>query len=187
MDLTRGRRATQSDLATIAGVSVQTVSNAFRHPDRLRPETLASVRSAANRVGFAPNLAARALRGAVPSLLVLGVPDLDTTSLRAFVNAFDAAAWSSGFSVQVLCVGEDGTRLPVFESILGFCAAALLVRWDDAEPPVATTVHDGVKHELTMLRTDRTEHAAEIGRLMADRLIDELVGGHRTPALRESF
>ena len=50
------------EVARVAGVSRQTVSNAINAPQRLRPETLAHVRGVIADLGYRPSQAARALR-----------------------------------------------------------------------------------------------------------------------------
>jgi DNA-binding LacI/PurR family transcriptional regulator len=50
------------EVARVAGVSRQTVSNAINAPQRLRPETLAHVRAVIADLGYRPSQAARALR-----------------------------------------------------------------------------------------------------------------------------
>jgi DNA-binding LacI/PurR family transcriptional regulator len=59
---TDGSRASIVDVARAAGVSRQTVSNAFNNPERVAPDTLERVRREIKRLGFRPSLAARSLR-----------------------------------------------------------------------------------------------------------------------------
>ena len=54
--------ATLATVAAVAGVSRQTVSNALNNPELLRPDTLARVQEAIDRLGYRPNRAARNLR-----------------------------------------------------------------------------------------------------------------------------
>ncbi|MGZ5398845.1 MAG: LacI family DNA-binding transcriptional regulator, partial [Nocardioides sp.] len=51
-----------ADVAEVAGVSRQTVSNAVNNPDLLRPDTLTRVLEAIDDLGYSPNRAARSLR-----------------------------------------------------------------------------------------------------------------------------
>lgn len=55
------RRPTVYDVAQEAGVSIASVSFAFRHPDRLSASTRDRVLAAARRLGYAPSAAARGL------------------------------------------------------------------------------------------------------------------------------
>jgi DNA-binding LacI/PurR family transcriptional regulator len=61
LEQSRGR-ATIVDVATAAGVSRQTVSNALNFPDRVAPGTLLRVHREIERLGFTPNAAAQQLR-----------------------------------------------------------------------------------------------------------------------------
>ncbi|WP_234440471.1 LacI family DNA-binding transcriptional regulator [Streptomyces rimosus] len=51
-----------ADVARLAQVGKQTVSNALNNPDLLRPETLARVTAAIEKLGYRPHTAARSLR-----------------------------------------------------------------------------------------------------------------------------
>ena len=62
---------TLADVAELAGVSRQTVSNAINNPDLLRPETLARVQEAIHSLGYRPNRAARHLRTTRPETGVI--------------------------------------------------------------------------------------------------------------------
>ncbi|MFX0537534.1 LacI family DNA-binding transcriptional regulator [Ornithinimicrobium sp. Y1847] len=57
-----GKRATIFDVASAAGVSRQTVSNALNAPERVKPATLERVRSEIDRLGYRPSSAARGMR-----------------------------------------------------------------------------------------------------------------------------
>ena len=53
---------TLADVAELAGVSRQTVSNAVNNPELLRADTLLRVQTAIADLGYTPNRAARSLR-----------------------------------------------------------------------------------------------------------------------------
>lgn len=54
-------KATVYDVAKLAGVSIATVSFAFRKPARVRPETIERVMHAAESLGYIPSASARSL------------------------------------------------------------------------------------------------------------------------------
>lgn len=60
---TGSRRATILDVARAAHVSRQTVSNALKHPERVRPDTLKRVHAEIDRLDYHPSTAATSLRG----------------------------------------------------------------------------------------------------------------------------
>lgn len=57
-------RVTLADVARVAGVSTQTVSNALNAPEKLRPATLQRVIHVVDSLGYRPNRHARSLRTA---------------------------------------------------------------------------------------------------------------------------
>ncbi|OFE15074.1 hypothetical protein BA895_08080 [Humibacillus sp. DSM 29435] len=62
MDRQHGTRATISDVARVAGVSRQTISNVLNNPERVRPETRERVLAVIDEQGYRPNAAAKQLR-----------------------------------------------------------------------------------------------------------------------------
>lgn len=57
-----GARVTIHDVARLAGVSRQTVSNVVNNPERVRPDTLERVRSTIAELGYHPSSSAQSLR-----------------------------------------------------------------------------------------------------------------------------
>ncbi|WP_415099934.1 LacI family DNA-binding transcriptional regulator [Micropruina sp.] len=60
--MTRKPPSTIRDVATVAGVSIATVSRALQQPDRVREETRRRVFEAVEKTGFVPNAQARSFR-----------------------------------------------------------------------------------------------------------------------------
>src|SRR3954452_10485341 len=75
-------------VAEAAGVSRQTVSNALNSPDLLRPDTLARVQHAIDRLGYSPNRAARNLRTRASHLVGLRVDRAVEDSANALMDRF---------------------------------------------------------------------------------------------------
>lgn len=68
--------ATVQQVAAVAGVSTSTVSRAFGRPELLNPQTREAVLSAATRLGYTPNRAARGLVTGRTGNLGMVVPDI---------------------------------------------------------------------------------------------------------------
>lgn len=97
-------RPTVYDVAERAGVSIATVSFAFRQPERVRPHTRQAVYDAAREIGYVPSANARGLARGDTGVLGLysfdlaleapqgveprGVPDDDEDALEADLRAF---------------------------------------------------------------------------------------------------
>ena len=81
-------RPTLATVADEAGVSRQTVSNALNSPELLRPDTLARVQEAIERLGYSPNRAARSLRTRSSHLVGLRVDPAVEDSANALMDRF---------------------------------------------------------------------------------------------------
>jgi len=79
---------TLSDVATHAGVSRQTVSNAVNNPELLRPSTLVRVQSAIEELGYSPNRAARNLRTQSSHLIGLRFSPAQEGTANALMDRF---------------------------------------------------------------------------------------------------
>jgi DNA-binding LacI/PurR family transcriptional regulator len=105
-----GSAPTLATVADEAGVSRQTVSNALNSPELLRPDTLARVQEAIDRLGYSPNRAARSLRTRSSHLLGLRVEPVVEDSANAlmdrFVHSLVESTREAGY--HVLLFGADG-------------------------------------------------------------------------------
>ena len=101
--------ATIRDVAQLAGVSVATVSNALNNPARVSPELLTRVRAAVDKLGYAPDAAARSLRKRSSGLLGLIVADITNPFFSELFEAIELAAAARGFSV-ILCNSNEITE-----------------------------------------------------------------------------
>jgi DNA-binding LacI/PurR family transcriptional regulator len=107
--------ATAPTLATVAeeaGVSRQTVSNALNSPELLRPDTLARVQEAIERLGYSPNRAARSLRTRSSHLVGLrvdpAVEDSANALMDRFVHSLVESTREAGYHVLLFTAdGED--------------------------------------------------------------------------------
>lgn len=99
--------STIRDVALEAEVSVSTVSRAFTMPDLVNPETLERVRSAAGKLGYRPNRAARALITGRTGNLGLVVPDLTNPFFPAVVKGAQTRARELDHCVFLADADED--------------------------------------------------------------------------------
>ncbi|MFJ8432142.1 LacI family DNA-binding transcriptional regulator [Kitasatospora sp. NPDC094019] len=110
------RVTTIADVAQAAEVSRQTVSNALNAPHRVRPDTLARVNAAIERLGYRPDQSARSLRtGERRTIGYLAPVDdpFDPNPLMAgFLEALVDAAGAVGHHVLLLrpAAGEQHVR-----------------------------------------------------------------------------
>ena len=94
-------RSTIQQVARSLGVSPSTVSRAFNAPHLLKEETVSAVVATAERMGYVPNLHARALVTGKTGLIGLIVPDITNPFFPPLVRAAQRAAETRGLSVMI--------------------------------------------------------------------------------------
>ena len=109
---------TLKDVARRAGVSVATVSRAFQRPEMLGEATLATVRSAAEELGYVPNRTARALITGRTGVYGVIVPDLENPFFPAVLKGAQTRAHELGAQLLITDAGEspDG-ELPLVRTL----------------------------------------------------------------------
>lgn len=95
----RVRTASLEDVATLAGVSAGTVSRALSRPDMISEATRQRVHEAAERIGYVPNGAARAM--AMRRTLAIGaiIPRFGGSSFPTMVQALESALAQQGYTL----------------------------------------------------------------------------------------
>jgi LacI family transcriptional regulator len=115
------RRATMSDVARLAGVSIKTVSRVVNDEPAVHPETAERVLAAIEQLGFRRNLGARNLRrGSSTATIGLVMEDVGNPFYSELNRAVEKIATSFGRHVLTGSSGEDSDRER--ELALEFCA-----------------------------------------------------------------
>lgn len=96
-----GGRPRLIDVARLAGVSLGSASRALSAPEAVRPVTLKRVREAAERLGYVPDGAARAL--ALRRSMTIGavLPTISNPIFSSFVHALQKALGRHGYHLLV--------------------------------------------------------------------------------------
>jgi DNA-binding LacI/PurR family transcriptional regulator len=129
-----GAPPTLADVAELAGVSRQTVSNAVNNPELLRPDTLARVQHAITALGYSPNRAARNLRTRASHLVGLRftpVPEgTANATMDRFVHSLVEAADDDGYHVLLFSGDDDGDPVTGYDALLSSTAVDAFVVTD---------------------------------------------------------
>ena len=105
------RRATMSDVARLAGVSIKTVSRVVNNEPSVHSETAAKVLAAIDRLGFRRNLGARNLRrGSSSGIIGLVLEDVANPFYSGLTRAVEEVARASGRFV--LTASSDEALMP---------------------------------------------------------------------------
>lgn len=105
------RRPTIKDVASLAGVSHQTVSRFFSRPDGLKPATLAKVTAAVDELGYRPSAIARSMRTRTTKKILVVLPSLTSFLPVEMLKGASDEAQSHGYSVEILLL-EGGEHRP---------------------------------------------------------------------------
>ena len=87
------------DVARDAGVSTATVSRVLSAPERVAEATRARVLAAVQRLGYAPNVAAKSLRTLKTGKILVTVPDISNPFFSQVIRGVEEAASAAGYSV----------------------------------------------------------------------------------------
>ena len=108
---------TLADVADLAGVSRQTVSNALNNPALLKADTLERVQAAVAELGYSPNRAARNLRTRTSQLIGMRfAPAQEGTANAAmdrFVHSLVEQCGEAGYQVLLFAADDGETADPV--------------------------------------------------------------------------
>jgi LacI family transcriptional regulator len=99
--MTLNRKPRLSDVARDAGVSPATVSRAISQPELLSGETLARVRLSAQRLGYSPDAAARALASGRSMTIGAVMPTLDNGIFSKALQAMQQNLAALGYQLLV--------------------------------------------------------------------------------------
>lgn len=94
-------RPNLSELARHLGVSIATVSNALSGKGRLSPELAKRVRDAADKMGYVPSQAGRALRTGRSDVLGLVLPDIGNPLYPEIAQEIERVATNAGYGVLI--------------------------------------------------------------------------------------
>ena len=103
-------RVKVEDVALAAGVSVATVSRALNRTGRFSAETLQRVRNAANKLGYVPHGAARALASQRSRAFGAIVPTLENLNFALCAEAIQRRAIEARYHLLVASTGYDPSR-----------------------------------------------------------------------------
>jgi LacI family transcriptional regulator len=168
------------DVARASGVHVSTVSRTFSAPHLVNAETRSRVRATAERLGYRPNRAARALITGRTHNIGLIVADIANPFFPPLIKAAEAQARQRDYHVFVADFNED----PLVEEQL---VRALAKQVDGVllcSPRVGNHVIEELRHEVPLVVVNRLVEGCptvvmDVGQ-GARAAIEHLIGlGHR--------
>ncbi len=133
--------ASLEDVAKQAGVSIMTVSRAFRRPDALSEDTLSRVLQAADALGYLPNQIASGLRSRKSQTIACVIPTISSSVYANVVQGIADAITADGYSLVLGTsnYGVDEER-KVMTSLLGYRPEAVVLAGGDHRPELTQLV-----------------------------------------------
>jgi len=180
------------DVAALAGVSKQTVSNIISGRAQVRPETEARVRRAIDELGFTPNLVARSLATGSTQTAGLFVPTVASSFYSEVVEEVENVLGAHGYHLMLCTTRSDGERARKYlETLSSRAVDALLIAGDrdlidhlpllqDARFPVALCAWETDIPDTLPVVTIDYEHAG----FLAGKHLREL-GHYRAAVITE--
>ncbi len=131
------RKETLSDIAQDVGVSTATVSRVLANAPghRAGKDTRRTIIEAAERLGYQPNVAARALSTGQAPLIGIVMPSLATELFPAIIAGVEEEAFASGYQTVVISGGRanKSSQITAIQAIQTHHVSGVIVCPVDAE------------------------------------------------------
>jgi LacI family transcriptional regulator len=179
--------ASMKDVATLAGVSVGTVSNALNHPELVSEPARKRVQEAIEKLGWVRNESARQLRAGRSSSIGLVVMDIANPFFSDLTRGVEDVAAANGYSVILLNSAQLQEREDAHLELLKQLRVQGLVLAPISELPSRSGVF---RNDVPVVLADRAMNARDHctvsvddftgGSLAAQHLLEQ---GHRRLAV----
>jgi LacI family repressor for deo operon, udp, cdd, tsx, nupC, and nupG len=169
-----------AQVATLAGVSIATVSRALGNPERVNAATRERVLEVVRQTGYTPNVAGRNLRAARSMMVLIVVPTFITPFFSDLLLGVDRALSTRGFGLLISNLfGDAGKERRLVDLVLaGQADGVLLLNGhvlrtdtrslaDTTVPVVAVSVPTAMPGVPAVLVQDR-EGGAAVARHLLD-------------------
>lgn len=146
-----GRRpATMQDVADAAQVSSMTVSNVFRHPDRVQKYTRLKVLQAAHDLGYVPNMSAGSLAAGRSVVIGATVPSIRNSSFYRYVTGLQDGCRAHDHKLILMLADTQAEEREAVETFIGLRAAGIILIGDNHD---ATTVDLLLKSSVPLVES----------------------------------
>lgn len=157
-------RVTLSDVAAAIGVSAMTVSRALRGERRVQPELVEKIKAAAQRMGYVPDPAARALASQRSNQVLVLVPLLSNTLFVDLLEAIHRELFAAGFHPLIGVTHYDSAEEEqLLRTYLPLRPAGLLLTGFDHSPAVQQLLGDSQIPCVHMMELGDQGQAVSVG------------------------
>ncbi|SEP94518.1 transcriptional regulator, LacI family [Faunimonas pinastri] len=121
-------------VAKAAGVSPMTVSNSFRHPERVQEETRLRVLQVAADHGYVPNRAAGDLASGQSRVIGAVIPSIKNSSFYRYVRGMQDAVAAHGYELILTLADTTVQEHVAVATFLGLRVAGIILVGNEHEP-----------------------------------------------------
>ncbi len=169
---------TMQSVATMAGVSSMTVSNAFRYPERVQEETRRKVLQVAAELGYIPNHAAGNLASGQSRVIGAVIPSIKNSSFYKYVRGMQEAVAELGYELILKLADTQKQEAAAIQTFIGLRVAGIALVGDEHEADAIELMRKtGVPVVEAWVHSDPFDMAvgystAEATRAMVDLLLE---------------
>ena len=109
---------TMQQVADAAGVSIATVSRALTTPQLVHEDTRKLIMAVVDRLGYAPNFAAKTLRTTRSQKIIVTVPDISNPFFSSVIRGVEEAAQEAGYAVLLGDTRDEPEREDQYGTML---------------------------------------------------------------------
>ncbi|MCZ4353989.1 LacI family DNA-binding transcriptional regulator [Roseovarius aestuarii] len=113
------------NVAKAAGTSPMTVSNCFRHPDRVQEKTRLTVLRVAAELGYVPNMSAGLLAAGTSRVIGAVLPSVRNSAFYNYTVGMRREATKRGFEVITMIAETPEEELSSVQTLLGLRVAGV--------------------------------------------------------------
>lgn len=180
--LERVRKATMMDVASVAGVSHQTVSRYLRFNGGLKEATRERIDAAIRELNYRPNLVARSMRTRRTGRLAVLVPSQSSFSPARMLAGAGAAAHEAGYAMEVLSL--DGGAEARTERMLELADSGQVEGILSLAPVIPASIRSLTDAAAIVISADYDDEMRGIGELADGSPVAEMMEhlaarGHR--------
>jgi LacI family transcriptional regulator len=162
---------TLKDVAQACAVDVSTASRALRGDPRVAPDTIERLRAAAERLGYRPNLAARALRAGATRTVWFLTGSFNAVNERLLVRGAAQTLEAGGFDLLLAEFRDDAG----YERLLnrldqGLADAALVIAGGETHHPDSPALRALMTRRYPLLFLDRSPGWAGVPTVTTDNI-----------------
>ncbi|CAN1516274.1 PurR Transcriptional regulators [Rhabdaerophilaceae bacterium] len=177
-------KVTSADVARLAGVSQSAVSRVFTPGASASPKTAAKVRAAAERLGYRPNILARAMITGRSHIIGLVVAYLENQFYPVALERLSSALQDRGYHILIFMAGNGAEKVEqVLDELLDYQVDGIITASVAMTNDLTTRCHAAGIPVVMFNRGQNDPRLSEVtsdNRLGGRRVAEFLIaGGHR--------